>query len=629
MVELGITGKKKADIVADVFGQQIGTIYESGLIDANDEKSFDAMLESLKERWSNFDEKGGQFYEWFCKQKRSSFLQSAIAPVRQRAGLGFPPEKFTTNRSEQTNRSIQEFVKKECNVMKKVDEFSFCVALNKLVKMQQQEIEMAIVGKGEYRIRDKFQELNVLPEKWNKMNEKQKEIAVEKIHSITIKESVSNISVINKTVNDGENPLCAEMVDAGIDWIPRTILTALVEKAAKLSKTPGALVQQSLDTIVVASNSDPRKPHIVNFFANGRSECNNCPGFTSQSVCAHVVAACIKTDRTKQFLRWLVCSKRTKGSTNLSKAVTFGMPKGRGRKGEKAPRKKGKGKKQSPLTVVPRIVPSPNFPRMDVEELSPSSYHHQQSTIQREIVSASSRSVNYLQPLNAMLQVTPASHTSTASLQQPVSLQRPPSLLLQATSQITYSQSPRLSQQHPTQTLQQPASSQRTPSLQFQSTTQSTPFQSRTLLQQRPTSSLQQPITSLQLQPATYQIPVSCRQPQCPSFPRPTYGQFLIYLLQFCPGQTSTCFGCGQPLKDGDQIRIAPNDIVIVSKMVREFCYNGTPQSKLGNVYFHCDISCVRRKHPNFQASCCIIPPSIRPHLFNVHMNHLQNIPGQ
>ena len=202
MVELGITGKKKADIVADVFGQQIGTVYESGLINANDEKSFDAMLESLKERWSNFD-KVGQFYEWFCKQKRLSFLQSAIAPVRQRARLGFPPEKFTTNRSEQTNRSIQEFVKKECNVMKKVDEFSFCVALNKLVKMQQQEIEMAIVGKGEYRIRDKFQELNVPPEKWNKMNEKQKEIAVEKIHSITIKESVSNISVINKTVNDG------------------------------------------------------------------------------------------------------------------------------------------------------------------------------------------------------------------------------------------------------------------------------------------------------------------------------------------------------------------------------------------------------------------------------------------
>ena len=135
--------------------------------------------------------------------------------------------------------------------------------------MQKQEIELAIVGKGEYKIRDKFQHLNVPPEKWNKMNEKQKEIAVEKTHSVIYQESVSNVSVLNKSVNDGENPICAEMVDAGVDWIPRAILDALVEKAIQLSKTPGDLVEQSRDTIVAASNSDPRKPHIVNFFAKG------------------------------------------------------------------------------------------------------------------------------------------------------------------------------------------------------------------------------------------------------------------------------------------------------------------------------------------------------------------------
>ena len=112
------------------------------------------------------------------------------------------------------------------------------------------------------------------------MNEKQKEIPVEKIHSVTYQESVSNVSVLNKSVNDGENPTCAAMVDAGVDWIPRTILDALVEKAVQLSKTPGALVEQSRDTIVVTSNSDARKPHIVNFFANGRVECNSCPGYS-------------------------------------------------------------------------------------------------------------------------------------------------------------------------------------------------------------------------------------------------------------------------------------------------------------------------------------------------------------
>ena len=180
--------------------------------------------------------------------------------------------------------------------------------------------------------------------------------------------------MLNKSVNDGENPICAEMVDGGVDWIPRSILDALVEKAVQFLKTPGALVEQSRDTIVAASNSDPRKPHIVNFFANGRVECNNCPGYSSLAVRAHVAAACMKTNRPKNFLHWLVRSKRAKGCTrvNLSKAVTFGMPKGRGRKGEKAPQKKGKDKKQTPLTIVPRIISSQNSPRMDVEDLLPS-----------------------------------------------------------------------------------------------------------------------------------------------------------------------------------------------------------------------------------------------------------------
>ena len=66
------------------------------------------------------------------------------------------------------------------------------------------------------------------------MNEKQKEIAVDKIHSVTYQESVSNVSVLNKSVSDGENPTCAVMVDTGVEWIPGTILDALVEKVVQL-----------------------------------------------------------------------------------------------------------------------------------------------------------------------------------------------------------------------------------------------------------------------------------------------------------------------------------------------------------------------------------------------------------
>ena len=85
---------------------------------------------------------------WFPTRKRKEFLSSVIKPVHQRAGLGPPPNRFTTNWSEQTNRLIQEFVKSQ-NEGKNVDKFTFCVAI--LINQQEQAIELAIVGLGEYK----------------------------------------------------------------------------------------------------------------------------------------------------------------------------------------------------------------------------------------------------------------------------------------------------------------------------------------------------------------------------------------------------------------------------------------------------------------------------------------------
>lgn len=124
--------KSKDEMVADIFGRSRGDIFECGLTDAKSVESFDAMLANLDQRWSSMHTNGADFFAWFQSKKRRDFINSVISPVRQRAGLGFPPERFTTNRSEQTNRSIQEFIESEYKGAKKVDEFTFCVALSKL-----------------------------------------------------------------------------------------------------------------------------------------------------------------------------------------------------------------------------------------------------------------------------------------------------------------------------------------------------------------------------------------------------------------------------------------------------------------------------------------------------------------
>ena len=62
---------------------------------------------------------------------------------------------------------------------------------------------------------------------------------------------------------------------------------------------------------------------------------------------------------------------------------------------------------------------------------------------------------------------------------------------------------------------------------------------------------------------------------QSVGFPNPYPSQFMIYLLQFCPAQTSTCFGSGNLLKQTDGIPAPPNDLDVVSKMLCEWTFQG------------------------------------------------------
>ena len=101
--DMGIVGEAKANIVDDIFGRTTGTVKESGLTDAQDEGKFQNMLHNLNEKWSMLHKSVAEFHTWFKDKKGKEFAMSVISPVRERAGLGCPPERFTTNRSDQQN----------------------------------------------------------------------------------------------------------------------------------------------------------------------------------------------------------------------------------------------------------------------------------------------------------------------------------------------------------------------------------------------------------------------------------------------------------------------------------------------------------------------------------------------
>jgi len=52
LIDLGIHGQSKQDILADIFGRKNGNVHETGLADADSAEIFLAQLKSLEEKWS-------------------------------------------------------------------------------------------------------------------------------------------------------------------------------------------------------------------------------------------------------------------------------------------------------------------------------------------------------------------------------------------------------------------------------------------------------------------------------------------------------------------------------------------------------------------------------------------------
>ena len=479
---------------------------------------------------------------------------------------GSPPDRFTTNRSEQTNRCIQEFVKSECKG-KRVDEFMFCVALSKLINQQKQAIELAILGLGEYKLRDKFKHLGVSSQDWEGIRDEQKKKVLDRLHKVSMDEATSSTAKISKIVRRNDNTIMDQLFESGVDWIPREILSSVVGKAMVLVNK-GAVSLHGDDTMVVESASNPRKPHVVNLYPNGKTVCD-CAGFSSSSVCAHSVAACVMKKRIPGFCKWLSSTKRNIGGINFSKAITFGMPKGRGRKGEKAPRKVGRGKASDiPTTVLARVSDKPNYqmPQTSQDE-------------NRQVGRSRSQDESFVVSL---------------PMQSPQRMPQP---------QHQQNRFPGL----PATNVTQPAASA--------SCAYHPPVPRFTTASVLPSTS----------SPAMQSNPINIQaMPSTPSFPSAIPGQFMLYLLQFCPGQTSTCFGCGNPLKQGTAIPDAPNDLVVVSKMPREWMFQGRTYSKISNVYFHCATACILRKQPNFVVSSCFVAPQIEPYLLPLHRDYIR-----
>ena len=98
------------EIIADIFGRQKGTHFESGLVDCTSKKIFWKSLGTRKEHWNNLERscqpsEEPKFHKWFIDYKAKDFADCIILEIRRKVGF---TKLFTTNCSESLNHMVKQ-----------------------------------------------------------------------------------------------------------------------------------------------------------------------------------------------------------------------------------------------------------------------------------------------------------------------------------------------------------------------------------------------------------------------------------------------------------------------------------------------------------------------------------------
>lgn len=131
------------------------------------------------------------------------------------------------------------------------------------------------------------------------------------------------------------------------------------------------------------------------------------------------------------------------------------------------------------------------------------------------------------------------------------------------------------------------------------------------------------PLT-IPLHPDSVSSSSSSTRQELPLKPDPPPGLVEVTLLHLCDPRVSTCYGCSQPIRSAGVHVPPPADLVVVTKMRRDFVVAGEKRpGKLGNVYFHAHMSCIRSTLAHFLPSLLTVKTHVRQLLTPLHRQHL------
>ena len=598
--QLSISASVIKEYRKDIFGSP--SQLELGLVDAESESELDAMLNSLENVWNNRESpfhSPPEFHSWFRLYSRDVIAKSMLHPIREKAGLGSPPEPYYTNDIESKNNVLKQHVNRKSSHLPE-----FVDKMKELMTEQRSEIEKAIASCGEYRVIPQYSNLSCDRQRWFKMTEKQRETKISRFMKADVEfgdadneEECSQSSTLSTPLD------CLDLPP----HLKKTIWTnanSIFGDSDAIVQAPGG------STAYIVKSLTGQKPHFVQPSKTGGGFlCDDeCLGYKSAKICTHTVAAALKAGDVKAFICWY---KKLKCKPNFTVVAESGKPTTSGKKPRKGATKKASKHIHSIIENASELQFKNRTPMNKATSTSPTRV---QSTLPSTSIAASSSQVL----ASTSFSVPQSPETSILSAQQ---------LFTSSNSAIGSCQ--------PSHQLCAPDS---TPlQLQVSSpmlTTMHAPFYNYGFQNLGQSMHYYPACSPPPLIPSTSIFspsagPVSAQKPTplVQHEPRPSVSSPLW--LCFVRGNISRCNGCkGKIGRQGKNPLPPPDDVVLRHRETVIFQNPNTgifqASHEPRNVYYHAWKTCIAAHFRDFNAALHIrIEEEVKKALTTVHLRHL------
>ena len=604
--ERGIPSNESSEFIADIFGKNCGSLYEEGLVDAEDAEDFEGRLGNCEEVWlareSKYLREGQVSFYCYFKVHYASIVRSCmLKDLRTSVGLGSPPAIFTTNCSESINAVIKRKVD-----YKATEWPQFNNALKEIVEGQREEAIRSLSGRGRYRVCKGYKYMQVDPQKWATMSPEQRQDVIKQFDSAPVRpsratthsESVAGTSSESGSTSSSRGKLLwVDPEETGITSVPLATLKEIWAKAAEYASSTGDVVPApgNHPKAKMVSSRSNAAPHFVCAQSSGQYTCDStCLQWKSSQICSHSVAVAAINGDLEAFVKWYVGTHQLPNFTTLA---THGLPAGRGRKGgiPRRPRSRKSSSSKRDISVARPAVAYRDAGSHLTGGVSVSSQHQSHTNASGSHLTG-----------GVSVSSQPQSHTNASGphLTEGVSVSSQPQSHTNAsgphlTGGVSVSSQP---QSHST------TGSEFTP------------------LSQQPPS-----FTIVNSQSATSLLGIACATPQTQTInihpkpaPMPTSNPFFVKFIQ---GNIRVCQGCRGSLKNFDNsLPKAPFDLAVARferRPYRDRTGEWRTPTQEQAAHYHLRLACIQAVAPEFVLN---IPSDVLPNLTYIHKEYLRMV---